>query len=54
MKHLLLILFTIANVLGEQAALKEQALPAINAKILIPLLIIGLITAWINQGALDN
>jgi len=36
MKHLLLILFTIANVLGEQAALKEQALPAINAKILIP------------------
>ena len=36
MKHLLLILFTIASVLGEQAALKEQALPAINAKILIP------------------
>lgn len=36
MKHLLLILFTVASVLGEQAALKEQALPAINAKILIP------------------
>ena len=36
MKHLLLILFTIANVWGEEAALKEQALPAINAKILIP------------------
>ena len=36
MKHLLLILFTIASVLGQQAALKEQALPAINAKILIP------------------
>ena len=36
MKHLLLILFTIASVLGEQAALKEQALPAIKAKILIP------------------
>ena len=36
MKHFLLILFTIASVLGEQAALKEQALPAINAKILIP------------------
>jgi hypothetical protein len=36
MKHLLLILFTVASVLGEQAALKEQALPAIKAKILIP------------------
>jgi hypothetical protein len=36
MKHFLLILFTVASVLGEQAALKEQALPAINAKILIP------------------
>lgn len=36
MKHLLLILFTVARVLGEQAPLKEQALPAINAKILIP------------------
>ena len=36
MKHFLLILFTIASVLGEQAALKEQALPAIKAKILIP------------------
>ena len=36
MKHLLLILFTIASALGQQAALKEQALPAINAKILIP------------------
>jgi len=36
MKHLLLFLFTIASALGEQAALKEQALPAINAKILIP------------------
>jgi hypothetical protein len=36
MKHLLLILFTVASVLGEQAVLKEQALPAINAKILIP------------------
>ena len=36
MKHLLLILFTMASALGQQAALKEQALPAINAKILIP------------------
>lgn len=36
MKHLLLFLFTTASVLGQQAALKEQALPAINAKILIP------------------
>jgi hypothetical protein len=36
MKHLLLFLFTISSALGQQAALKEQALPAINAKILIP------------------
>jgi hypothetical protein len=36
MKHLLLILFTTASVLGQQAVLKEQALPAINAKMLIP------------------
>jgi hypothetical protein len=36
MKHLLLILFTIASAMGQQPALKEQALPAINAKILIP------------------
>jgi hypothetical protein len=36
MKHLLLILFTTASVLGQPAALKEQALPQINAKILIP------------------
>ena len=36
MKHVLLILFTTACVLGEQAVLREHALPAINAKILIP------------------
>ena len=36
MKHLLLILFTTASVLGQHAALKEHALPAINAKMLIP------------------
>ena len=36
MKPLLLILFTATCVLGQQAALKEHALPAINAKMLIP------------------
>jgi len=36
MKHLLLILFTATTVLGQQSALKEQALPAIKAKMLLP------------------
>lgn len=36
MKRFLLILFTVASVLGEQPSLKEEALPAIKAKILIP------------------
>ena len=36
MKHVLLILFTTACVLGEQAVLREHALPAVNAKMLIP------------------
>ena len=36
MKYLLLILMTTAIVFGDQPALKEQALPAIKAKILLP------------------
>lgn len=36
MKHLLLVLFTTAATLGQQPALKEQALPAIKAKMLLP------------------
>jgi hypothetical protein len=36
MKHLLLVLFTTASLFGQQAALKEQALSAIKAKMLVP------------------
>jgi hypothetical protein len=36
MKHLLLILFTATSLLGQQPALKEQALSAIKAKMLVP------------------
>jgi hypothetical protein len=36
MKHLLLILFTTASLFGQQAPLKEQALSAIKAKMLVP------------------
>jgi len=36
MKHLLLILLTATSLLGQQPALKEQALSAIKAKMLVP------------------
>src|SRR3977135_1549931 len=36
MKRLLLVLFTTAATLGQQPAFKEQALPAIKAKMLLP------------------
>jgi hypothetical protein len=36
MKHLLFILFAATSVLGQQPPLREQALPAIKAKMLVP------------------